>query len=340
VQELNTSLVERTDEYRSALPSHITPEKFQRVVVTAVNLNPDLLKANRLSLLNACAKAASDGLLPDGRDGALVIFNTKEKDEQGKERYVKKVQWMPMIAGIIKKARQSGEVSALGARIVYGKEIEQGRFTHKVIDGVPKVDHDPILWGERGPMVLVYSFVRFKDGGVDFEFLHADDVAKIRAVSRSKDKGPWVDWTEEMWKKSAIRRHAKRLPISSELFDTIARDDEMTEFERQRQDAETKMLANARAQLGAHRHDNGNGHSEIIDAEVTATEQAGDDVLNDEAASDAELPLDRGRRLLALCTNEKDADDLWQSIADELSFVQQGEWDKVVAMRRKELRKK
>lgn len=220
-------------------------------MVTAVNLNPDLLRASRLSLFNACAKAASDGLLPDGRDGALVIFNTKEKGPDGHDRYVKKVQWMPMVAGIIKKARQSGEISALGARIVYAEEIKQNRFTHKVVDGVPKVDHDPILWGDRGAMVLVYSFVRFKDGAVDFEFLHADDVAKMRAVSKSRDKGPWADWTEEMWKKSAIRRHAKRLPISSELFDTIARDDEMTEFEKQRREAETKMLGAARQQLGA-----------------------------------------------------------------------------------------
>lgn len=337
VQEFEGQLVTRREEFAPALPSHITPEKFQRVVVTAVNLNPDLLKADRRSLLNACAKAASDGLLPDGRDGALVIFNTKEKGADGKDHYIKKAQWMPMIAGIIKKARQSGEISALGARIVYGKEIEQGRFTHKVIDGVPKVDHDPILWGERGPMVLVYSFVRFKDGGVDFEFLHADDVAKIRAVSRSKDRGPWSDWTEEMWKKSAIRRHAKRLPISSELFDTISRDDEMTEFERQRQDAETKMLEKARAQLGA---PNGNGHSEIIEGEVEQTEAAGDAVLNSEASDAAELPLDRGRRLLALCTTEKDVRDLEESIGDELSAAEREPWGAECSVRRKELKKK
>lgn len=218
-------------------------------MVTAVNLNPDLLRADRRSLFNACAKAASDGLLPDGRDGALVIFNTKDKSG-GQDNWIKKVQWMPMVAGIIKKARQSGEISALGARIVYAEEIKQNRFTHKVVDGVPKVDHDPILWGDRGAMVLVYSFVRFKDGTVDFEFLHADDIKKMRAVSKAKF-GPWFDWEEEMWKKSAIRRHAKRLPVSSELFDTIARDDEMTEFERQRREAETKMLVNARQQLGA-----------------------------------------------------------------------------------------
>lgn len=246
MDDFRGQLVARGDEYKASLPSHITPDRFQRVVVTAVNLNPDLLRADRRSLMNACSKAASDGLLPDGREGALVIFRTKEGDN-----YIQKAQWMPMVAGIIKKARQSGEISVLDAQIVWSKEIEQGRFTYKRVDGVPKVDHEPIIQGERGVPVLVYSVVKFKDGSIDYEVLHADDVKKIRNVSRAKDSGPWSQWTEEMWKKSAIRRHAKRLPVSSELFDTISRDDEMTEFERQRNEAEQKMLRDARSQFGA-----------------------------------------------------------------------------------------
>lgn len=236
-EEVKSHLERMGDQFKAALPSHITPEKFQRTVMTALNLNPDLLRCDRRSLFNAASKAASDGLLPDGREGALVPFKGQ-------------VAWMPMVSGIIKKARQSGEISSLGARIVYEAEIAQGRFAHRVVDGIPKVDHEPILWGERGKPVLVYSFVQFKDGTTDFEFLHADDVAKMRAMSRAKS-GPWHDWPEEMWKKSAIRRHAKRLPISSELFDAISSDDEMTEFQRQRQDAEVKMLRAASAQLGA-----------------------------------------------------------------------------------------
>lgn len=260
-------------------------------MLTAVNLNPDLLKADRRSLYNSCAKAASDGLLPDGRDGALVVFKTKDGDE-----WIKKVQWMPMVAGIIKKARQSGEIASLGARIVYQAEIEQNRFNHKVVDGVPKVDHDPILWGDRGAPVLVYSFVQFKDGMVDFEFLHADDVAKIRAVSKAQN-GPWKDWPDEMWKKSAIRRHAKRLPISSELFDAISRDDEATEFHTQRIEAERQMLSEAKNQFGC-------GDANIID-------------VPEDAGEGEETALERGLRLLAL-TEPSDVPDLHESIMDEL----------------------
>ncbi len=316
MQQFEGQLVARRDDYAPALPAHITPERFQRIVVTAVNLNPDLLDANRLSLMNACCKAASDGLLPDGREGALVIFNTKEKTDAG-ERWIKKVQWLPMVYGLIKKARQSGEIAVLDAQIVYQNEIDQARFTYKRVDGVPKIDHEPIVTGPRGAAVLVYSVVKFKDGSIDYEVLHAEDVAKIRAVSKSRDKGPWADWAEEMWKKSAIRRHAKRLPISSELFDAISRDDEMTEFERQRGDAERKMLSAARTQLGAPTIDQ---DPEDGEGEPSEDEKALD--ADGTFDSDIDDPLaDLETELLALdtCASVAAVDKLEQSVGAALT---------------------
>lgn len=275
-----------------------------------MNLNQALLRADRRSLFNACSKAASDGLLPDGREGALVIFRKKVKDSQGCEGWENYVQWMPMVYGIIKKARQSGEISVLDAQIVYSEELkprtdpETGeqlppRFVYKRVDGVPKIDHEPIVFGERGHATLVYSVVKFKDGSIDYEVLHADDVAKIRAMSKSKDSGPWSQWTEEMWKKSAIRRHAKRLPVSAELFETISRDDEITEFERQRVVAENKMLTAARTQLGA------SVEAEIIDPEPghEATDHA------DESQVAATDYVDRAAELLRKRADEQPSGD-------------------------------
>lgn len=337
MQEFEGQLVARREEFAPALPSHISPERFQRVVVTAVNLNPDLLKADRRSLLNASSKAASDGLLPDGREGALVIFKSKEKGPDGQDRWINKAQWMPMVYGIIKKARQSGEIAVLDAQIVYSKEIEAGRFTYKRVDGVPKVDHEPIIVGDRGTPVLVYSVVKFKDGSIDYEVLHADDVAKIKRVSKSKDKqgnayGPWKDWEEEMWKKSAIRRHAKRLPVSSELFEAISREDELTEFERQRNEAERALLVNARAQLSAPLpvYDNGNGNGGVIDGEV------------EEAEEEPESTLDRGCRLLSEATTVAEVKEVASMISDELigDDEQHAMWEQYVATRLQELKRK
>lgn len=251
------------------LPSQIKPEAFERVCLTAVNMQPGLLAADRRSLFNSCYRAAQDGLLPDGREGALVIFNTKEgKDEQGRDRWIKKVQWMPMVYGIIKKLRQSGEIAAISSRMVYEAETkppvdEHGRvilgddgqplpprFRFVIKDGVEQLTHEPMLWGERGPAVLSYATARFKDGTVQHEPLTMKDIEKIRKASRSAEKGPWVDWFEEMARKSAVRRLSKYLPLSAEDRRVVERDDELTDFETQKRDA-IQNIGDATALLAA-----------------------------------------------------------------------------------------
>jgi recombination protein RecT len=83
VGQLQAQLQSRARDIQMALPAHITPDKFQRTVLTAAAQNPDLLKADRQSLILACYKAAQDGLLPDGREAALVTFNTRKKIDGG-----------------------------------------------------------------------------------------------------------------------------------------------------------------------------------------------------------------------------------------------------------------
>lgn len=237
IAQLQHGLEQMRPKFAAVLPNHISPERFERTVMTAVNTNPELLQADRRSLFNSCAQAASDGLLPDKREGALVIF----KDKAGK----KLVQWMPMVFGIIKKIRQSGEIDSIGARIVYQKEIDDGRFRFVVEDGKEKLYHDPMLWGDRGKKVLVYAYARFKETGhVEYAPLHADDVLKRKAASKSAAYGgPWKDWEDEMWLKTAIRAIAKRLPLSAELLSEIERDPEPTHFDELRNAAMTQLGA-------------------------------------------------------------------------------------------------
>jgi len=89
-------------ELAAALPAHIPVERFARIVMTAIMSNLDLVNCDRRSLWNACMRAAQDGLLPDGREGVIVPFKIVGR---------KMAQWMPMISGLRKRARQSGEIS-------------------------------------------------------------------------------------------------------------------------------------------------------------------------------------------------------------------------------------
>src|SRR5579872_7163533 len=104
--------------FLAVLPGNIPVERFKRMVITALNTNPDLAQADRRSLFNSCIKCASDGLLPDGREAALVVYNTKIK--RGSREYrADMVRYLPMIAGIRKRMHNSGEVDGTTAEVVY-----------------------------------------------------------------------------------------------------------------------------------------------------------------------------------------------------------------------------
>lgn len=64
-------------QFEVALPPHVSVDRFIRVLVTAVQATPALLNVEQKSLLQASMKCAQDGLLPDGREAALVIFKDK-----------------------------------------------------------------------------------------------------------------------------------------------------------------------------------------------------------------------------------------------------------------------
>lgn len=225
---LRKQLQRMTPEFANALPNHIKAEKFQRVVMTVVQQTPDLLAADRRSLLGSCIKCASDGLVPDGREAALVIFNTKEKTDGG-ERWIKKVQYMPMLAGLQKRARNSGQLAGITAQVV----CEHDTFIQKPSDFDAPIEHKPPPLGtSRGRVIGAYAIAKLKDGTILHEVMDIDQINKVMAVSRSKDKqgnpyGPWKDWFEEMSRKTVFRRLSKWLPMDAETEDLMRRDDEI-----------------------------------------------------------------------------------------------------------------
>ncbi len=210
-------LAEYEPQIAAALPAHISPERFKRVVVTAINQNPALYKADRRTLFTACVRAAQDGLLPDGREAALVIYRTKSKQTG---EWKDAVQYLPMIAGIIKRMRNSGDVAAVDAQLVHQKD----EFTYRLGDD-PKIEHKPAL-ADRGEPIAAYAIIKLTNGEVLREVMGRQDIEKVRSVSRAKDNGPWVDWWGEMARKTVLRRCAKRAPVSSDLDEMIRQGDE------------------------------------------------------------------------------------------------------------------
>lgn len=211
--------------FAAALPPHIPFDRFRSVVISALSLDPALLSADSSSLFTSCLQAASDGLLPNKRESALVIFKKKVKID-GVEKWIEAVQYMPMIAGILKKMRQSGEVSSFTAQCVYERDLFDFQFgTEQFLKHVPYID------GDRGQLRCVYAAAKLKDGTHAFEVMTLDQVNRRRAVSRSQS-GPWKDWYDEMALKTVARKLLKVLPSNSDIDRLIEHMDQDTDLAR------------------------------------------------------------------------------------------------------------
>lgn len=221
MEALRQTLIRMESEFRAALPPQIPVDKFLRTTVTAIQMQPALLEADRRSLLGACMKAAQDGLLLDGREAAAVIFGGK-----GGAR----VQYMPMLGGLLKKLRNSGELASIAAHVVYDTD----QFTYELGDN-ESITHKPSLGSSRGKPIAAYAIARTKDGAIYREVMSLYDIEKVRNVSRAKDSGPWTQWWDEMAKKTVIRRLCKRLPSSADVDALLDRDNEGYDLENRPQ---------------------------------------------------------------------------------------------------------
>lgn len=214
------------DQIASALPGHISVSKFKRVCFIAVQQEPSLLEADRSSLLRSCLECASDGLVPDRKEAVLVVYNVKNKVTN---KYVKKVQYLPMVAGLLKLARNSGEILSISAHVVHEKD----NFRYWIDDAGEHLEHNFDPFGDRGEKRGVYARATLKDGTSVFTPMDKQRIARLRAASRSGDRedSPWNKWPDEMEMSKAIKHLCSRLPKSTDreglaLARAIARDED------------------------------------------------------------------------------------------------------------------
>lgn len=228
IATVRDQLGKMSSEFAKVLPEHVTPERFERVTLTALQRQPDLLKCDRKSLFESVMQCAADGLQPDGREAALTKFGSK-------------VAYMPMVAGILKKVRQSGDLSTITSQVVY----EADEFEYWIDDEGEHLTHRPDMLSDPGNARAVYAMARTTDGSVYIEVLRLSDVERIRKASKSGGSGPWSQWWDQMAKKSAIRRLAKRLPMSTDLDKVVSRDDQFYPYQDQPQrvQVETEQTA-------------------------------------------------------------------------------------------------
>ncbi len=192
---------------------------FIQAVLTAVAHNPVLLEADRASLMLACRKAALDHLMPDGKEAVLNIYNTNVGTRDA-PRWVKAVQYLPMVLGLVRALWRTGDFVMIDAVAVYEKD----HFSYRRGDD-PRIEHEPFTGTEDPGFVIAAYFVgKMKSGEIKREVMFRRDIEKARLASKTPDKGPWVDWYDQMSIKSVLHRVSKQLDLAPEVQGVLERD--------------------------------------------------------------------------------------------------------------------
>lgn len=189
----------QTPEFKSklaqALPQGVSVDRFTRVTLTAIQQNPAVVNGDRASLYNAVTRCAQDGLLPDGKQAALVMFGNA-------------VQYMPMIGGLRNIAAKHGIAMATG--VVHKNDS----FEYEL--GIePRMVHKPApLDQPRGDVIGAWAQAKDAAGNVYLEVMGKEDIERVRSVSRGKNGDLWTKWYGEAARKTVGRRLFKSLPLT------------------------------------------------------------------------------------------------------------------------------
>ena len=176
---------------------HIDPQHFQRVALNALLTAPKLAQCTSASLEHAVMVCAETGLMPDGREAAIVP-------------YKEKATFVPMVDGVRRLVREALPGIVLRDRLVYicdKWDYREGLY--------PVLEHIPGSGPKEDDDVIAGYVVANIPGASVPEFLVMTRAEILRHKAFSAYPGGW--WTthfQAMARKTVVKQLLKRLPKS------------------------------------------------------------------------------------------------------------------------------
>lgn len=196
------------DRVLDVVPSFFNGRRLIKLALVAATRNPKILECTQETVIQAVMTAAELGLdiSPATGEAYLVpYYNNRERRSE--------CQLIIGYRGLVKMAFRGDEIRRIDAAVVYENDVfEYEEGTRQMLR------HRPTLKGDRGEKIGVYSLAETVHGGIQIKYLRKEDVEKVKGMSKMSGSGPWKEWEDEMWMKTAFRNLSKWLPISSEDF--------------------------------------------------------------------------------------------------------------------------
>jgi recombination protein RecT len=219
VANVRTMLERLKPQMAMALPRHMTPDRLARVAMTCVLQTPKLLECDQTSLAGAIITCAQLGLEPDPTLAHVHLVPFRNR-----RRGTYEVVVIPGYRGLMKLARNSGDIATIDAHVVHQKDTFRYAYGLK-----PQLHHVPYQGADDpGPATHYYAVATWKTGSGQFVVMTRAQVEahRDRFAKNVDEESPWRTDFDAMASKTCIRQLAKFLPASVELQRAAALDEQ------------------------------------------------------------------------------------------------------------------
>lgn len=246
-------------EIEKALPNVITVERFSRITLTAVRVNPKLGNCKPVSLIAAIMQSAQLGLEPNTPLGQAYIIP-----------YGNEAQFQIGYKGLIDLAHRSGEFKSIYAHEVYeNDEFDYEYGLHQ------NLKHKPAQ-KDRGEVIGYYAVYHLQNGGYGFIYMSKEDIekhAKKYSQNYNSKYSPWKTNFDEMAKKTVLKKLLKYAPIKVEFVRQITQDETIkTEISDNMADVPPENIFEAEYEVSDDKEETEEEEAEVIEGQMNLTD--------------------------------------------------------------------
>ena len=216
-------------QLKAVLPDHIDLGVFIETAKAAVLNKPELLRDDlRPSLLLAVSQAAGMGLLPNGKQGALLVRWDRESGER--------VVWQVMVWGLVKLGRETGAIKNIRTVIVFrGEHVEVDEVANTIAHRrgpeelmIVEEAYGSMIGGktDKGQQIylpdqfldritMAYCIITAADGAQIMRWMTGARIKMVRNSSPAK-WGPWAGaFMDEMVAKTIMLWTTKLIDLDT-----------------------------------------------------------------------------------------------------------------------------
>jgi recombination protein RecT len=210
-RDIKAFLESQIDRLKAVCDRVVSPEKLIQLAAICAYRNPQIAECSPASVLSSVIQAASLGLDLHPSSGEAYLIPRWNSQAKCLECH-----FQAGYQGLCRLVRQAG-TRYIHARVVREADTFTWRYSPEL-----EMSHEPSREANVGAVIGAYAVARTETGELIGEFMTLAELEKIRAKSQSPNKGPWVDYPEEMQKKTVCRRLCKWLPKSPQVVEALA----------------------------------------------------------------------------------------------------------------------